>query len=173
VSESGRLIEGVIQTDAPLNPGNSGGPLLDAEGNVIGINTAIAFPAQGVCFAVASNTASFVIGEILAHGRVRRAFLGVGVEEVMFPARLAREHGLEKGRGVAVRNVQRRTPAAEAGLEPGDVIVRLRGKPVQSTADLHRLLDHETIDATVEVEVLRSAKKVTLRVKPREARAAV
>ncbi len=167
--DGGRLIEGVIQTDAPLNPGNSGGPLLDAEGRVVGINTAIFFPAQGLCFSVPSNTASFVIGEILAHGRVRRARLGVAVQEVLFPAAVAREHGLDKGKGVGVQGVENGSPAKRAGLRGGDIIVGLGGKPVQSVADLHRLLDREAIGKPHEVAVLRARKKLTLRIEPDEA----
>jgi S1-C subfamily serine protease len=99
---AGRVIEGVVQTDAPLNPGNSGGPLVDAEGAVVGINAAVLAPAQGVCFAVPSNTASFVLSELLRHGRVRRAYLGIAGEEVLLPAPLARAHGLASPRGIAV-----------------------------------------------------------------------
>jgi S1-C subfamily serine protease len=164
----GRMIEDVIQTDAALNPGNSGGPLLDAEGRVIGINTAIFFPAQGLCFAVPSNTASFVIGEILRHGRVRRAFLGIGGEGITFAKKLAREHGLAEARGVAVRSVDPGSPAKQARVRPGDVIVRLGGKPIASVADLHRVLDHDAIGAELELEVLRDVRKLTLRVRPGE-----
>ncbi|MEZ0228249.1 MAG: S1C family serine protease [Planctomycetota bacterium] len=167
--DGGRLIEGVIQTDAPLNPGNSGGPLLDAEGRVVGINTAIFFPAQGLCFSVPSNTASFVIGEILAHGRVRRARLGVAVSEVLFPAAVARENGLEKGKGVGIQGVEKGSPAKKAGIHAGDILVGLGGKPVQSVADLHRILDREAIGASLEVTVLRARKKVALTIEPDEA----
>jgi S1-C subfamily serine protease len=166
--EGGRLIEGVIQTDAPLNPGNSGGPLLDADGKVIGVNTAILFPGQGVCFAVAANTAGFVLGEVLAHGRVRRAHMGVAVEEVVFPARLARENGLRASKGVGVRSVEKGSPASRAHFKSGDVIVGLREKPVESVADLHRLLDRDAIGAEVQVDVLRAGKKTRLMVRPDE-----
>ncbi len=166
---AGRRIEGVIQTDAPLNPGNSGGPLLDAAGKVIGINTAIFFPAQGLCFAVPSNTASFVIGEVLAHGRVRRAYLGVAIEEVLLPARLARENGLRAARAVAVRTVEPGSPADRAGVQAGDIVFALAGTPVESVADLHRLLDHRVIGATQSLEVLRRGRKATLTVRPGEA----
>lgn len=171
-SEGGRLIEGVIQTDAPLNPGNSGGPLLDADGRVVGINTAIFFPAQGLCFAVPANTASFVLAELLSHGRVRRAFLGVGVEEVFFPSRIARDNNLASARGVALRSVQPGTPAHAAGLERGDILVSLCGKPVESVADLHRLLDRDAIGNPCQVEVLRGGKRLGFTVTPAEARLA-
>jgi S1-C subfamily serine protease len=165
----GRLIEGVIQTDAPLNPGSSGGPLLDASGNVAGINTAMA-PAQGICFAVPANTAAFVMGEILRHGRVRRAHLGIGGEEALLPAAVAREHGLGAARGVAVVSVEPGSPAAAAGLRPRDMIVGLRGKPVASVADLHRLLDASAIGSDLEVSVLRGKKRQTLIARPDEMR---
>jgi S1-C subfamily serine protease len=167
--DGGRLIEGVIQTDAPLNPGNSGGPLLDAEGRVVGINTAIFFPAQGLCFSVPSNTASFVIGEVLAHGRVRRARLGVAVQEVVFPQAIAREHGLAKAKGVGVQGVEPRSPARLAGLQAGDIVVGLAGSPVESVADLHRLLDREAIGKSVEVVILRARRRVALTIAPDEA----
>ncbi len=165
----GRAIEGVIQTDTPLNPGNSGGPLLDAEGSVTGINTAILFPAQGLCFAVPSNTASFVLTEILRHGKVRRAFLGIGAEEVVFAARIARENGLGRPRGVLVRTLASASPAARAKLKAGDVIAAIAGKRVESVADLHRFLNRDAIETSLPIEVLRDGKKVTLTVRPREA----
>jgi len=165
---AGRVIEGVIQTDAPLNPGNSGGPLLDAEARAVGINTAIVLGGQGVCFAVPSNTASFVLGEVLAHGRVRRAWLGVGAAEVLLSAPIARAAGLEHPRGVAVRSVEDGSPAARSGLMRGDVIVRLGGRTTQTVADLHRLLDHEAIGSELELQVLRAGVPHTLRVRPSE-----
>jgi len=168
----GRAIEGVIQTDAPLNPGNSGGPLLDAGGSLVGINTAVLAGAQGLCFAIPSNTASFVIREILRDGRVRRAFLGVGVEDVLVPAALARTHGLPSARGVLVRSVAGGGPGAAAGLAAGDVIVGLDGKPVASVADLHRLLGREAIGAEMEIDLLRRAERVRRALRPVEARAA-
>jgi S1-C subfamily serine protease len=166
--QAGRLIEDVIQTDAPLNPGNSGGPLLDAEGRVVGINTAIFFPAQGLCFAVPSGTASFVAAEVLRHGRVRRAWLGVGVEGVTLAARTVRAHGLARPGGVAVRSVEPGGPAAAAGIEAGDIVVALGGKPVATPSDLHRLLTADAIGAALEVEVLRGATKIAMTARPRE-----
>jgi S1-C subfamily serine protease len=165
----GRLIEGVVQTDAPLNPGNSGGPLLDAEGRVVGINTAILFPAQGLCFAVPSATASFVIQELMQHGRVRRAYLGITGEEVFFAARVARANGLSAVRGVAIQEVSKGSPAERAGLRSYDVIVTLAGRPVETIADLHRLLNREAIRTPLELGVLRDGKKIVLTVEPEEA----
>jgi S1-C subfamily serine protease len=166
---AGRMIEGVIQTDAPLNPGNSGGPLLDGTGRVVGINTAIVLGAQGLCFAVPSNTASFVKAEILVHGRVRRAWLGIGAEEVLLPSLAVRENGLDSNRAVAVRSVEFGSPAAQAGLLARDVIVRLGNKPTPSVADLHRALSGDAIGATLPIEILRDGKQRVLSIQPVEA----
>jgi S1-C subfamily serine protease len=166
--DAGRTIEGVIQTDALLNPGSSGGPLVDGDGRVIGINTAIAIGSQGLCFAVPSNTASFVASEILSHGRVRRAWLGVAAQEVWLPAKVARDQGLAAARGVLVQRVEAGSPAAQAGLRPGDVIVGLAGETVATAADLHRRLGGEAIDAAVEVVMLRGGKRETRTVRPCE-----
>jgi S1-C subfamily serine protease len=169
---AGRVIEGVIQTDAPLNPGNSGGPLLDSAGRVVGINTAIVLGAQGLCFAVPSNTAAFVMAECLAHGRVRRAWLGIGAEEVLFPATVAQKAGLEKPRGVLVRTVEAKSPASTAGLRPGDVVVGLSGKTIASVADLHRALSGDAIGVSAELLVVRGGERVKLSIRPNEARPA-
>lgn len=166
---AGRRIEGVIQTDALLNPGNSGGPLVDARGEVMGINTAVQLGAQGICFAVPANTASFVVSEILAHGRVRRAWLGIAAEEVLLPAAVARRVGLSSPRGVGIRSVGPDIPAAAAGLRRGDVLVALGGASVESVADLHRLLGADAIDARIELTILRAGESTTRSVQPREA----
>jgi len=165
---AGREIDGVIQTDAPLNPGNSGGPLVDVQGRVVGINTAVVLGSQGLCFAVPANTASFVAAEILAHGRVRRAWLGVAGEEVLLPKRLGGELGLDEARGVAVHRVEAGSPAARAGVHARDVIIGLRGKPVASVADLHRLLDSSAIGQTLQLEIVRGAARQSLDVRPVE-----
>lgn len=161
----GRLIEGVLQTDAPLNPGNSGGPLIDADARIIGINSAVIRGGQGVCFAIASNTAGFVTNELLAHGRVRRAFLGIAVEEVLVPAGAAKSVGLARNKGVLVRSIDPFGPAAPSALREGDVVVRLDGVDVVSTPDLHRALNHEAIGRNVTLEVLRAGRllRVALR----------
>jgi len=167
---AGRMIEGVIQTDAPLNPGNSGGPLLDGSGRVVGINTAIVLGAQGLCFAVPSNTASFVKAEILVHGRVRRAWLGIGAEEVLLPSIVVRDNALDSNRAVAVRSVEPSSPADQAGMLARDVIVRLAQRPIASVADLHRALSGDAIGAALAIEVLRDGKKRTLSIRPIEMR---
>jgi S1-C subfamily serine protease len=169
---AGRTIEGVIQTDAPLNPGNSGGPLLDSAGRVVGINTAIVLGAQGLCFAVPSNTAAFVMAEFLAHGRVRRAWLGIAAEEVLLPAVVAERAGLAKPRGVLVRSVEPKSPAAGAGLKAGDVLVALSGKPVTSVADLHRALSGDAIGVRSEIAVVRDGARTALTIRPNETRPA-
>jgi S1-C subfamily serine protease len=166
---AGRVIEGVIQTDAPLNPGNSGGPLLDVEGRVVGVNTALLDGAQGLCFAVPSNTASFVLSEILRHGRVRRARMGVGAEDAVLPAPIARRAGLAAPRGVLVRQVESDGPAGAAGLRPGDVLVRFDGREITSVADLHRALDADAIDREVSVEFLRAGAREVRLLRPVEA----
>ncbi|MBI4617349.1 MAG: trypsin-like peptidase domain-containing protein [Planctomycetes bacterium] len=169
---SGRRIEGVIQTDAPLNPGNSGGPLVSAEAAVVGVNTAILFPAQGLCFAVPSNTASFVLSEITAHGRVRRAWLGVSIEEVLLPARVAQEHGVDPARALAVRSVDQGGPAARGGLAAGDLVFAFAGRQVRSFADMARLLDGAAIGVTFPIEILRGGKRMSLSMRPVEQPAA-
>ncbi|HEX5138515.1 MAG TPA: trypsin-like peptidase domain-containing protein [Planctomycetota bacterium] len=166
--DRGRLMEGMIQTDAPLNPGNSGGPLLSVDGEVVGINTAIVLGGQGLAFAIPSNTASFVAGEILAHGRVRRAFLGIHGEEILLPGPLARRLGRGDARAVAVHAVEEESPAAEAGLRPRDVILGFRGEPVATVADLHRRLDARAIGVDVPVGILRDGVEMRLSLRPRE-----
>jgi S1-C subfamily serine protease len=167
---AGRTIEDVIQTDAALNPGNSGGPLVDTTGKVVGINTAIVQSAQGLCFAVPANTAALVVGELLRHGRVRRAMLGIAIEVVQLAPRIAVELGLARPRGVAVRAVQPGSPAAASGLLPGDVILALAGQPVTSIADLMRGLGHAAIDQQLALEVARRGQRLTLTVRPTELR---
>jgi len=169
--QRGRTLEGVIQTDAPLNPGNSGGPLLDAEGRVVGINTAVFYPAQGLCFAIPARTASHVTSEILRHGRVRRAWLGVSAEELLLPARVVEVNGLAGNRGVAVREVEPDSPAARGGLRPGDILVALDGQPVATVSDLHRLLSGEAIGRPVEAVFLRKGRRQTASLLPAEAAA--
>jgi S1-C subfamily serine protease len=154
-SKSGRLIDDVIQTDAALNPGNSGGPLVSSHGEVIGINTAIISGAQGICFAVASNTASFVLGELVAHGRVRRAYLGIGAGTVSLPRRIALRLGLTQGMGAVVSAVEAGSPADHAGLLTGDILLAVDGTEITGADDLVRLLDAEKIDRTVPFDVLR------------------
>jgi S1-C subfamily serine protease len=154
-ARTGRLIEDVIQTDAALNPGNSGGPLVSSRGEVIGINTAVILGAQGICFAVASNTASFVLGELLQHGRVRRAYIGVAAQTAPVPRRHAHFAGIDNASGAMITAAEPDAPAAAAGMMSHDVIVRLDGRPVTGVDDLIRLLNVERIGRAVTVEALR------------------
>ena len=154
-SKNGRMIENVVQTDAALNPGNSGGPLVSTLGEVIGINTAIIQGAQGICFAVASNTASFVLGEIVRHGRVRRAWLGIGAAPRVLPRATALRLGLTQTSGAMITQVEKASPADHAGLLSGDTILRLDGLTVTGPDELVRLLDSSRINRTIPVDILR------------------
>lgn len=154
-SSTGRLIDNVIQTDAALNPGNSGGPLVDSRGHVVGINTAIIQGAQGICFAAPVNTARWVASKLMTEGRVRRAYLGVSAESRPIHVRVAREHGLPSALAVGVSAVAEGSPAALAGIEPRDVITHLDGAPLSGVDDLQRFLGLAEIGSTVPVRLLR------------------
>lgn len=170
-SSSGRLIENVIQTDAALNPGNSGGPLVDSRGQVVGINTAIIQGAQGICFAVPVNTARWIAGLLINEGRVRRAFLGVTAETRPIHVRVAREHGLPNAMAVGVVAVAEHSPAAQAGLEPRDIITHLDGSPMSSVDDLQRYLGRAEVAKSVEMRFLRRYAPHVTRVTLAEAEA--
>ena len=154
-SVSGRTIEDVIQTDAALNPGNSGGPLVSSNAEVIGINTAIINGAQGICFAVASNTAQFVLAEIIRHGYVRRAYIGVSGQTAPIPRRHAVIAGVENKMGALLMQIEPDGPAAQAGLLPGDVVIKLDGVDINGVDDLIRVLDCDRIGRTLAMDVLR------------------
>jgi S1-C subfamily serine protease len=165
---NGRLIEDVIQTDAALNPGNSGGPLVSSHGEVIGINTAIIKGAQGICFAVASNTAQFVLSELIQHGRVRRGFIGVSGQTIPVSRRHAHQAGIDNASGAMVIALEQDGPAAHAGLMTLDVIVRADGEAVTGVDDLIRLLNHERIGRSLAINVLRRGLLRSFNVKPQE-----
>jgi S1-C subfamily serine protease len=167
-SRTGRMIEDVVQTDAALNPGNSGGPLVSSAGEIIGINTAVIMGAQGICFAVASNTANFVAGEIARHGRVRRAYIGVGAATTAIPRRIALRLELEQATGARLLSVDQAGPAAHAGLLSGDIVIGLDGKKVTSIAEILRALDAEKINRTVPVDVLRRSERLRVWIGPVE-----
>ena len=171
-ARTGRMIEDVVQTDAALNPGNSGGPLVSTAGEVVGINTAVIMGAQGICFAVASNTANFVAGEIARHGRVRRAYIGVAAATAAIPRRIAARLGLEQASGVRLLSVDQAGPAAHAGLLSGDLVIGLDGKAVTSVGDLLRALDAEKINRTVSVDFLRRSDRLRVWIGPVERPAA-
>jgi len=167
-SVSGRTIEDVIQTDAALNPGNSGGPLVSSAAEVIGINTAIISGAQGICFAVASNTAQFVLSEIIRHGYVRRAYIGVSGQTAPIPRRHAVVAGVENKMGALLVQIELDGPAAKAGLLPGDVVIALDGVDVHGVDDLIRILDRDRIDCTIEIDVLRMGRLRAIEIHPIE-----
>ena len=167
-SASGRLIDDVLQTDAALNPGNSGGPLVDSRGEVIGLNTAIIPMAQGICFATAIDTVKWVAMQLLREGKVRRSYLGLAGANQPVGRRFARHFELPNAAGVRVESVERGGPAARAALQPGDVIVALKGASVNGIDDLHRVLTAELIGVPVEISVLRGAQLVRLSIEPGE-----
>jgi S1-C subfamily serine protease len=169
-SNSGRLIDNVIQTDAALNPGNSGGPLVNSRGEVIGVNTAIILPAQGICFAIAVNTAKFVAVRLIRDGRVRRSFLGVGGQNVAIPRSLARQLNLATASGVLVLSVEKDSPAQKARLVEGDIIIAIDSEAIKGVDDLHTHLTDQKIGAQSELTILRRSAKITLPVFPAEIR---
>ena len=164
---TGRLIDDVLQTDAALNPGNSGGPLVSSRGEVIGVNTAVILPAQGICFAVGISTVKIVASKLMAHGRVRRGYLGLGGQNIHLDAGAARALGMPGG-GVLVLSVEAGSPAQRAGIREGDVVIQLDNEPVTGIDDLHRSLTEMRIGVTVEMFVLRDQRRVQLWVTPRE-----
>ncbi len=171
-AQSGRLIDNVIQTDAALNPGNSGGPLVNSAGEVIGINTAIIAMAQGICFSISADTVEFVAARLIRDGRVRRSYIGLAGQNVALARRLARFHDLPRESGVLVQSMAEGGAAVAAGLAGGDIIVAFDGVPVGDIDDLHRLLTEERVGQAMTVTVLRRGQRLDLAVTPREAQAA-
>ena len=169
-AQSGRMIENVIQTDAALNPGNSGGPLVDSRGLVIGVNTAIILPAQGICFATAIDTAKLVAGWLIKDGRFRRAYIGVGGQDVTLHRRVVLFYKLSVETGVLVVSVENNSPAQAAEIEVGDVIIAFNDQPIASIADLHKVLLGREIGVRSELTVIRHTQKLTLQVTPQESK---
>jgi S1-C subfamily serine protease len=167
-SYSGRLIDDVIQTDASLNPGNSGGPLVTSDGHVIGVNTATIMGAQGLCFAIGINTAKFVAARLLRDGKIRRSYIGVQAQTVPLHRRLVRFYDLPKESGVVVISVEEASPAKRIGLREGDVIVALDGQPVAGVDDLHRLLTDARVGVSNPLTVLRHTERLEMKVVPEE-----
>ncbi|HEY4002762.1 MAG TPA: trypsin-like peptidase domain-containing protein [Candidatus Xenobia bacterium] len=167
-SENGRLMDGIVQTDAALNPGNSGGPLVDTQGRVIGINTAVIAVAQGICFAIPCNTAIWVAGELMRRGKVVRGFLGFGGTTVDIPTRVVRHLELSGDRGVLIESVVEDSPIDKAGALPGDIMVSLDEKTVRSVDDLHRVLDERSVGREMLVVLLRDNSLVRRQVRPVE-----
>jgi len=168
-SGSGRLIDNVIQTDAALNPGNSGGPLVDSTGEVIGVNTAVILPAQGICFAIAIDTVKFVAGRLIKDGRITRAYVGVAGQDVPLHRRVVRFHGLPHETAILVISVEEKSPAERAGLKDGDLIVAFDGQPVAGIDDLHRILTDARVGARSTLTLLRGTAKVDLAIVPDQA----
>lgn len=166
-ASSGRLIDDVIQTDAALNPGNSGGPLVNSRAEVVGINTAVIMGAQGICFAVASNTASFVLSELVKHGRVRRGYVGVAAQTMHIPRRLqlAANTGAS---GAMVTVVEPGSPAAQAGILSRDILVALDGLPTEGVDDLLRRLNAQSIGRTLTASLLRGGQRIDVKLTPSE-----
>ncbi len=167
---SGRLIDNVIQIDAALNPGNSGGPLVTSNGEVIGVNTAVILPAQGLCFAIAINTPKFVAGKLIKDGKIRRSYIGVGGQNAPLHRRLVRFYDLPVESGTLVLSVEKGRPAERAGLVEGDVIVSFKGQPTSSIDDLHRLLREDQVGAKSPLVLIRRSEKMVLDIVPEESR---
>ena len=171
-STTGRLMDDIIQTDAALNPGNSGGPLVNSRGQVIGVNTATILPAQGICFAIAVNTARFVAAQLLRDGRIRRAYLGIGGQSVPLPRKVVRFHSLPSDHGVLVLSVEPGGAGAKAGLQEGDVIIGFGETTVAGVDDLQRFLTEAQVNVATSIRLLRGTRKLELPVSPQEAPAA-
>ncbi|HXM73887.1 MAG TPA: trypsin-like peptidase domain-containing protein, partial [Chthoniobacterales bacterium] len=167
-SQSGRLIDNIIQTDAALNPGNSGGPLLNSAGEVIGVNTAMIRPAQGICFAIASNTAKLVAGWLIRDGKIRRSYIGVAGQNVPLHRRIVRFYNLPLETGVLVVSVEKNSPAEQAGLREGDLMIAFDDHPIGSVHDLHKMLVGEQIGVTAKLLIIRHTDKLELSILPAE-----
>jgi len=169
-AQSGRLIDNIIQTDAALNPGNSGGPLVNSAGEVVGVNTAMIRPAQGICFAIASNTAKLVAGWLIRDGRIRRGYIGVAGQNVPIHRRIVRYYGLPLETGVLVVSVEKNSPAERAGLREGDLIIAFNDQTIGNVHHLHKVLVGEQIGVSAKLTVVRHAEKLELSILPAESR---
>jgi S1-C subfamily serine protease len=167
-AQSGRLIDNIIQTDAALNPGNSGGPLVNSAGEVIGVNTAMIRPAQGICFAIASNTAKLIAGWLIRDGKIRRSYIGVAGQTVPLHRRIIRFYHLPLETGVLVVSIEKNSPAERAGLREGDLIIAFNDQPIGSVHDLHRVLVGEQIGVTATLAIIRHTEKFELSILPAE-----
>jgi S1-C subfamily serine protease len=166
-ARTGRLMDDLIQTDAALNPGNSGGPLASSSGAVVGVNTAMIMPAQGLCFAIGSNTAQFVASRLIRDGRIVRGYLGIGGQQAPVPRPLARQLGLTMATGVQIMHIEPEGPAAQSALREGDIIISFASKPVAGIDELHRLLAEDRIDRQTPITVIREGRTHEIIVMPR------
>jgi len=169
-SISGRLIDNIIQTDAALNPGNSGGPLVTSQGNVIGVNTAMILAAQGICFAIGINTAKFVAGRLIKEGKIRRSYIGLGGQNVTLLRRIVRFFHLPVESGILVLSIEENSPAQRAGLSEGDIIVGFNSEPIAGIDDLHRMLTEEKVGVSTALTILRRTEKFDLIIIPEESK---
>jgi S1-C subfamily serine protease len=169
-TQSGRLIDNIIQTDAALNPGNSGGPLVNSAGEVVGVNTAMIRPAQGICFAIASNTAKFVAGWLIKDGRIRRSYIGVAGQNVPIHRRIVRFYSLPFETAVLVVSVETNSPAERAGLRQGDLIIAFDGQPIGTVHHLHKILVGEQINVSADLTIIRHTEKLDVSILPAESR---
>jgi S1-C subfamily serine protease len=169
-SISGRLIDNIIQTDAALNPGNSGGPLVTSRGDVVGVNTAMILAAQGICFAIGINTAKFVAGRLIKEGKIKRSYIGLGGQNVPLLRRIVRFHHLTVESGILVVSIEENSPAQRAGLSEGDIIVGFDGQPVFGIDDLHKMLTEEKVGVKTALTIIRQTEKVNLTIVPEESK---
>ena len=169
-SISGRLIDNIIQTDAALNPGNSGGPLVTSRGDVIGVNTAMILAAQGICFAIGINTAKFVAGRLIKEGKIRRSYIGLGGQNVSLLRRIVRFHRLPVESGILVVSIEENSPAQRAGLSEGDIIVGFDSQPTAGIDDLHRMLTEEMVGVKTMLTIIRQTEKSNLTIVPEESK---
>lgn len=169
-STSGRLIDSIIQTDAALNPGNSGGPLVTSQGEVVGVNTAMILAAQGICFAIAINTAKFVAAKLIKEGKIRRSYIGLGGQNVPLPRRMVRFHKLPVESGVLTVSVEPNSSAQRAGLSEGDIIVGFDGQPIAGIDDLHKVLTEEKVGVRTPLTIIRRSEKLVLNIVPEESK---
>ena len=168
-TNSGRLVDNVIQTDAALNPGNSGGPLVNSRGDVIGVNTAIILPAQGICFAIAINTAKLVAGHLIKDGKISRGYVGIAGHNVVLPRRMVRFYRLSKESAVRIAGIEAGSPAEQAGIREGDVMIEFGGAAIAGIDDLQRVLTSDRIGARIPITLIRGTEKVSAEIVPAEA----
>jgi S1-C subfamily serine protease len=167
-ASSGRLIDNVIQTDAALNPGNSGGPLVNSKGEVIGVNTAAILPAQNICFAIAINTAKFVAGKLIKDGKIKRSIIGIAGQNVPIHRRIIRFYNLPVEKGILITAIEKNSPSQKAGLSEGDIIIGFNGQPVSGIDDLHKLLTDTQVGKESNIKILRRTEIIALEIIPSE-----